>query len=1131
MKTDRVRLNLFVILLPLIVLFVAGGYFSYSTWGKYLTISELQNRLEKLVLLKSLEESVSQEAICTAKMQGEKNELKDICNNSRVFTDRVVEELAQQSSHIPLYQKIDTLLSENNQSKKDRESIFGEEALSVILQSIRYNFDTSQELKIDKLMNGAYQKRVLDPINDYWQEVSNYSDASNKPFLTFFLDMNRLYTNSVTETIFGTYFLSNKRAFRQIDLVHWDKYMAQANMPDIENYKNISPIKDSLLKIFSTEGTQELIKNIDKMSIDILMGYATGNYDVKTDKWIFLNKQKQSLFILAESQTLEYLSDKNRDIIQKYEMIMVGGLTISLLSMIFFIFTAISHSKRIKEEDTALTKMMHEIEVLTAESKKEVLSSEELINDFSDKKQIYIYISSILKLLHEKELQAGEANDAKDLFLANMSHEIRTPLNGIVGFTQLLKESELSDDQKEFIDIIENSSDNLLTIVNDILDLSKISANKMELEQVNFDLYEKAESAIETFSAKADEKRVELGILVDPLLPRNYIGDPTKLTQVLINLISNALKFTPEDGSIDLKIEIVPNENEESNEFTTVRFAVKDSGIGISKEQKQKIFQAFTQADSSTSRKFGGTGLGLTISQAIIEYMGGKLDVISKEGEGAEFFFKLRLETSPRVQEVIYPDFTNIEVGLALPDIEHIRQTDLNLQKYAEYMGATFHLFSYTDLFDKNKDFALPRVLFIDGAYIKDMNELRVFSKLNTQLILMGGSSIKSILDGSEKNFLKAVHKPMSITKTARIIESSLGKVKVSTERKDAQLKTDRFSNIRALVAEDNVINQKLIMATLQNFGINVTITSHGKEALEERQKEDYDIIFMDIQMPVMSGVEATHAILEYEKEYNLTHVPIIALTANALKGDKERYMSAGMDNYASKPLDLAELKNIIGTYFPESTSELDEISVSTKSKESSSKSIESAKEQDLDKAEEQNILSPQVKEEPHKEIESILPPQKDTSTVHESILLSDEEIDSAVITEEENIIAPQIQEETTPAPRVLDSSEISILLYNKMALQANIYRSIFKGLGYEVEIAANDDKFLDALDSGDYTYAMYDERSFQDMACSVADIARDADIEPIIFVEDDKDEGFCAKTLRINSDRDTIKNMLQNIS
>ena len=277
-----------------------------------------------------------------------------------------------------------------------------------------------------------------------------------------------------------------------------------------------------------------------------------------------------------------------------------------------------------------------------------------------------------------------------------MSHEIRTPLNGIVGFTQLLKATETTQEQEEFISIIENSSDNLLAIVNDILDLSKIKANKIELENILFDPMEKFESSVETYAARAAEKDIEFGLFIDPRIPSFIKGDPTKISQIVVNLISNAIKFTKAGGRVDVNIEKLA----ESDQDVTVKFSVSDSGIGISKEQKSKIFEEFSQADVSTSRKFGGTGLGLAISSKLVSFMGGKLEIESEEGKGSTFFFIIKFDKSKESKEREHPDMKDIIVGFVLPnrDIEH--EINQNLKSYISYVGAEFKSYYGNELLE-----------------------------------------------------------------------------------------------------------------------------------------------------------------------------------------------------------------------------------------------------------------------------------------------------------------------------------------------------------------------------------------------------------------------------------------------
>jgi len=515
----------------------------------------------------------------------------------------------------------------------------------------------------------------------------------------------------------------------------------------------------------------------------------------------------------------------------------------------------------------------------------------------------YALLEKIITQTRKDKKYAQEMSQSKTIFLANMSHEIRTPLNGIIGFTQLLKDTGLKKEQNEFVQIIAKSSEDLLEIINNILDLSKIDSNKLEIENITFNPIYEFENTIKIYSAKAGEKDIDLSCFIDPELTTSLKGDPTKLKEVVSNLLSNALKFTKEKGSINLNIIKVFSDKEHT---TKIKFEVQDSGIGISDEQKSRIFEAFSQADTSITRKYGGTGLGLTISSRLIELMGGELDLQSKIGEGSKFFFTLSFNEVEQIHKSLKNNFSNINV-LLLHSKDKSKIQDLNLQKYLTYYGV--HYDSFKTLYElqilkhtNNYDY-----IFIDYEYIKN-SDLDKYAKLPQKIILLAKANLVKKINLLNIDIFNIIYEPLNNSKIQNIFHNTSKDTKLNTHKK-------LHFNANILVAEDNPINQKLIKKVLENFGLKVSLVSNGLEVFQKRKDENFDLIFMDIQMPYLDGIEATREILEYEEDFNQPHIPIIALTANALKGDKERFLNAGLDDYISKPISQTDIIRVLNHF------------------------------------------------------------------------------------------------------------------------------------------------------------------------------------------------------------------------
>ncbi len=576
----------------------------------------------------------------------------------------------------------------------------------------------------------------------------------------------------------------------------------------------------------------------------------------------------------------------------------VSLLVIAVLSFFSLGYIWFDHRKE-KRENRALLSVLDSIDHL-ADIKIGIMTQQ--------REEVYKYITHLFSLLEKKGKEIKEEAEAKSQFLSTMSHEIRTPLNGILGFTKLLKEMDTTEDQKEFISLIESSSNNLISIVNDVLDLSKMNAEKMEIESIPFHLFETIDLTVASFAQMADQKDIEFGVLVDPTLSPYVIGDPTKLSQILTNLIGNAIKFTDAYGKINLFVEGVSSDKD----HTGLKFSVSDNGIGLSEAQQKTIFEAYGQATAGTSRKYGGTGLGLTISRKMVQLMGGELEVQSKENEGTTFFFTLPLEKNKDHEPSVYTDFSDLSVGLALPVKSIDRQLDTNLQTYIEHLGATFSFFYYEELFESETPAVLPDIMIFDHHYARLPGELELCADLECKSVLLTNGSLRARVNPQQHHFTDVVLTPISLAKTIRILTNASEHKKEKILTSDTVENTEQFQGLHALVADDNKINCKLIKIILENLGLEVTVVNDGKEAVDMAIDNDYDILFMDIEMPVMDGVEACKHILEHETKHAMKHVPIIALTANTSSGEKEKYMAKGMDDYAVKPLDIEALKMII---------------------------------------------------------------------------------------------------------------------------------------------------------------------------------------------------------------------------
>ena len=890
---NRLRL---ISLLPILILFSVTSYFVYNSYENYKAAQLLQDRLSTNRELNDLLTNISRERGMTVMYLGNSspNTLKSLLKQRKIVDEK--------ESLYFMHLKEKSTIDKNMQTQA---------SLATALQKVKKArvLVDKHEANFNQIYNDIYGKAQAIALQKLEKITSDQLDAKINSYSSVYISFVQANEYTAAERDFISFTLARSTAMEEEEVNKWISLIAKADAINYEMLKN-SKLKKKLNNIFKNEDAIELSEDINTERASILASAENAKYDTNPGIWFAMLSEKTNSISKAENVILTAMD--TRAIKVKTDALQILSITLAvwIISIILAILGFLL-SNEIAKNIENLENVLKRVAEDTNESDTAININ---LHTAKGTEEAYNFLEKIIAQTKQDKEAAQEASEAKSMFLANMSHEIRTPLNGIVGFTELLKDTGLKEEQGEFVEIIEKSSENLLEIINNILDLSKIESNKLEIEDVIFNPSDEFESAVEVYAVRASEKHINLGCFIDPELEQPLKGDPTKIKEVVINLLSNAVKFTSSSGAINVDIRKLESPQEGT---TRVRFEVQDSGIGVTSEQKSRIFEAFSQADTSITRKYGGTGLGLTISARFIELMGGQLDLHSEPGEGTTFFFTLDFEEVATTNESSKGIYASIN-ALILESSHKTKRQDTYLKEYLDYYGI-----SYTTFKDENELQTLQRqisydLLFIDYEYTSE-DELKAYADLPQKMILLTKSYFMRKIDSLAIEIFKTIYEPLNNSKLKTALENyqsenfTAAKIK-KTSTKVFMAGSSKFE-AQVLVAEDNIINQKLIKRTLEDLGLHVDIASNGLEAFQKRKDNNYDLIFMDIQMPYLDGIEATHEILEYEEEYTQPHVPILALTANALKGDRERFLAAGLDEYTTKPLVREEIITLLNQF------------------------------------------------------------------------------------------------------------------------------------------------------------------------------------------------------------------------
>ncbi|SFV69748.1 BarA sensory histidine kinase (= VarS = GacS) [hydrothermal vent metagenome] len=916
-------------LVPITLLILLSSYFFVTSYINFEKANALKTTLRNNAILnKTLVEIGKERGLTSLYIGSDKKEFQKSLFKQRTVLDKTVSQLkseliTKENIYLPF------LLEMIDKNSKIKENLYTKLIQNTsVIPNIRKAVDTT-DTDFKTIFFDKYTAKLATPVLNNLLEIKNYTlDTEVSSLILSLIQLYEAKENAGLERGFVTYYMTKKHFMSLDEITLWNQFKIKANSFDLTHITD-PQLRNQLSKILLSKDAKETTKKLSIISLGVQSDTINGNYTQDAVDWFALQTKKITLLSKAEVMVSNILWKKSEIYLQKQLTHLWIALALLLLAFILAYLgykTSRDIAKNINELEDVLNKAIDEMKNSEHYFSSDMMTLENInLNTYEGTKEAYKLLETLVETAKDDKLVALQANEAKSLFLANMSHEIRTPLNGIVGFTEILRSTDLSEEQEEFLSIIDKSSENLLSIINNILDLSKIESNKIEIENIVFDAEEEFESAVETYAVAATEKNIDLNFYMDPTISPKLKGDPTKIKEIVINLLSNAVKFTSYGGEINLEITKV----KDINGTDRIKFLVQDNGIGMTKDQQARIFDAFSQADVSVTRKYGGTGLGLTISSQFVELMGGVLELESAKDHGTSFFFSLPLEEVASTEVNYTHAFSDLTIGKYEQDIQ--TKLDNYLEEYFNYFGPSIKRFeSISELKDlENNNVCKTFWIDIDKAKQNIMDAIEHIDKSKLMIIANVASRNKVEELGVDQSNI--IFKPVTLSKLKSALSHVTDSKPQLIDEEAVQQQTKFDANV--LVTEDNIINQKLIKRILEEHGITVDIANNGLESFEKRRSNNYDLLFMDIQMPVMDGIEATHEILDFEEDEEVPHVPIIALTANALKGDRERFMNEGMDEYITKPIETTELLYILNKFLSHKSKSSEAVASETSAK------------------------------------------------------------------------------------------------------------------------------------------------------------------------------------------------------